>query len=76
VVTRMWRSYVRRVWGANFNGWVGLALPSPPLSLPLQMICTQCVLAFPNALNLFLSLTLLCWEHLMLSATWFCKVAL
>jgi len=33
VVTHMWRSYVRRVWGANFNGWEGLALPSPPLVL-------------------------------------------
>jgi len=29
----MWRSYARRVWGegANFNGWEGLALPSPPV---------------------------------------------
>ena len=32
----MWRSYVRRVWwgGANFNGWEGLAIPSPPCTRP------------------------------------------
>jgi len=34
VVTHMWWSYVRRVWGANFNGWEGLALPSPPCPRP------------------------------------------
>ena len=34
----MWRSYVRRVWGgANFNGWEGLALPSPLVLAPLQL---------------------------------------
>ena len=29
----MWRSYVRRVWGANFNGW-GLAPPNPTCPRP------------------------------------------
>jgi len=35
VVTHMWRSYVRRVWGeGNFNCWEGLVPQTPPCSRP------------------------------------------
>ena len=38
----MWRSYVRRVWGgANFNGWEGLALPSPLVLAPAGPIASD-----------------------------------